>query len=67
MANHMIDLTPQKPNLKLLKGLMIAAGIYTVICLILALLKLMEWRFPIIGLLCLVSALLAWAPWKKDR
>lgn len=64
----MLDLTPQKPNPKVLVGLMIAAGLFTIISIALALLDdTVGWRHTIIGLLCMVSLLLTWSPWKKNK
>lgn len=60
------DLTPQRSP-KLILGLTIAAGLYMLVCFVLALCEVLEWRFALIGLLCLCALLLAWRPWKKDN
>lgn len=40
-----------KPNMKLLKGLVIAAVVLTVVCILASLFGGLEWRFAIIGVL----------------
>lgn len=64
---RMKDLTPPKTNPKLIMGLTIVAGLYMLVCFVLALDGILEWRFTLIGFLCLISLLLTWRPWKKDN
>ena len=63
----MNDLTPQRPNFKLIMGLTIVAGLYMLVCFVLALGGILEWRFALIGFLCLSGLLLTWKPWKTDK
>ena len=44
-----------KPNLKLLKGLVIAAIVLTAVCILASLFGGLEWRFAIIGALLIIS------------
>jgi len=61
----MNELTPKRVNPKLLMALTIVAGIYMLLCLVLALCGILEWRFTLIGFLCVVSLLCTWRHYKK--
>ena len=61
----MNEMTPKSFNPKLLIALTIVGGIYMVLCLILALYGILEWRFALIGFLCVVSLLCTWSHYKK--
>jgi ABC-type transport system involved in cytochrome bd biosynthesis fused ATPase/permease subunit len=63
----MKDLTPKKTNSRLVMGLTIAAGLYMFVCFGLALGGFLEWRFALIGFLCLSALLLTWRPWSKEN
>ena len=63
----MNELTPKRVKPKLLAALTIVAGIYMVLCLVLALCGILEWRFALIGFLCVVSLLCTWSHYKENN